>query len=85
VKQFAVRDIDEKDEARYHMEIPEKIGIDFYVFKEQGQKVAAKRDPVIGAGRGEVGHVDVCLNDLMVRDPIALNKKAGKFQKKDEK
>jgi len=80
-----VRDIDEKDEARYHMKIPEKIGIDFYVFNEQGQKVTAKRGPVIGAGRGEVGHVDVCLNDLMVRDSVPLNEKAGKFQKKDEK
>jgi len=28
MKQFAVGKIDEKDEAGYHMEVPEEIGID---------------------------------------------------------
>jgi len=28
VKKFTVRDVDEKDEAGYHMEVPEEIGID---------------------------------------------------------
>ena len=84
VKQFAVRDVDEKDETWHHMSVPEKIGIDLYVFKEQGQEVTAKRSPVIGACRGEVSHVDMCLNDLMVRDSIALHEKTRKFQEEDE-
>ena len=84
MKQFAVRDVDEKDEAGNHMEVPEKIGIDSYVFKGEGQEVTAERNPGICAGRGEVSHVDMGLNDLLVSDSVALHKKARKFQKKDE-
>lgn len=79
-----MRDINEKDETWHHMEVPQEIGIDSYVFKEEGQKVTAKRNPVICACGGEVSHVDMCLNDLMVRDSVALHKKTREFQEEDE-
>ncbi len=75
MKQLAVRDVNEKDEAWHHMEVPEKIGIDSYVLEEEGQKITPKRNPVIRARRGKVSHVDMCLNDLMVGDSVALHKK----------
>lgn len=66
------------------MEIPEKVSINFYISKELGQKVTSKGNPIISTGRGEVGQVDTSLHDFMVCDPIALNKKARKFQEKDK-
>ncbi len=36
VEQFTVGDIDEKDEAGYHMEVPEEVRIQLYVFEELG-------------------------------------------------
>ena len=85
MKQLAVRKIDEKEEARYDMKVPEKIGIDLYVFEKLRQKVTRKRDPVVGAGRGKVGKVDAGLSDLRVGDPVGRDKKAGEFEEKDEK
>ncbi len=34
VKQFAVRNIDEKDEAWHDVQVPEKISIKFYISQE---------------------------------------------------
>jgi hypothetical protein len=36
VEQFAVWNIDEPDEAGYHMEVPEEVSIDFYISEELG-------------------------------------------------
>ena len=36
MKQFAVREVDEKDEAGDDMEVPEKVGIDSNVSEELG-------------------------------------------------
>ena len=75
MKQLAVGKIDHPDEARDHMEVPEEVGVDSYVSEELRQKIPPEGNPVIGAGRGEVSHVGMRLNDLCMCDSVALHEK----------
>ena len=84
MKQLAVGDIDNPDEAWNDMEVPEEVGIDFHIAKELGQKVTPEGNPVIGAGGREVSQVIVCFNDFVMCDAVGLNKETRKFQEKDE-
>lgn len=79
VKKFAVRNIDQEDEAWNHMRVPEKIGIDFNISKELGQEVTAEGNPIVGTDRREVGHIIAGLNDFGMSHAIPFNEKAGKF------
>jgi len=36
VEKFTVGDVDEKDEAGYHMEVPEEVSVQFYISEELG-------------------------------------------------
>jgi hypothetical protein len=54
MKQFAVREVDEKDEARDDMEVPEEVSVDLYIPEKLGKEVTTKGDPIVGTGRGEV-------------------------------
>jgi hypothetical protein len=40
MEQFAVRDVDEKDEAGYYMEIPQEVRIDFYISEKLREKIS---------------------------------------------
>ncbi len=84
VKQFAVGDIYDPDEARDDMEVPEEVGVDSYVSEELRQKITPEGKPVIGAGGSEVSQKSFCPNDLRVSDAIPFDKETGKFQEKDE-
>ena len=84
MKQLAVGNIDNPDEAWNDMEVPEEVGIDFHIAKELGQKVTPEGNPVIGAGGREVSQVIVCFNDFVMCDSVPLNQETGKFQEKDE-
>jgi hypothetical protein len=84
VKQFAVRNIDEEDQAGYDMEIPEEISVDPYISEELRQEVTSKGDPVIGTHRSEVCEVCASLDDLRVGDPVALYEKTRKLEEKNE-
>ncbi len=79
VKELAVGDVDKKDEAWNHMKIPEKISIDLYISEKLRHKVSTKRDPVVCAGRSEVGHINPGLDDFRVSDSITLNQKTRNF------
>ncbi len=76
MEQLAVGDIDEPEEARHHMKVPEKIGVDLYILEKLGQKITPKRDPIVCAGRGEIGHEDMGLDNLRMGDPVPLSEKA---------
>jgi len=79
VKQFAVRNINQEDQAWDHMEIPEKIGIDSYISKELGQEVTAEGNPIVGTDRREVGHIIASLNDFRMSHTVPFDEKAGKL------
>jgi hypothetical protein len=79
VKKFAVRNIDQEDQAWNHMEIPEKIGIDFYISKELRQEVTAEGNPIVGTDRREVGHIIASLNDFRMSHTVPFDEEAGKL------
>jgi hypothetical protein len=79
VKKFAVRNIDQEDQAWNHMEIPEKIGIDSYISKELRQEVTAKGNPIVGTDRREVGHIIAGLNDFRMSHTVPFDEEAGKL------
>ena len=76
MEQLAVRNIDEPDQARHHVEVPEKIGVDLYVPEKLGQKITPEGDPIVSAGRGEIGHIVMCLYDLRVGNSIPFDEKS---------
>ncbi len=67
------------------MEIPEKIGIHFYISKGLSQEVTAKRNPIVGTDRCEVCHIIPSLNNLRVSDAVPFDEEAGKLQEKNKK
>ena len=84
MEQFAVRNVDEPEQARNDMKIPEEIGIESDIFEEKREKVTSKRDPVVRTGRGEIGHIDAGLRDFRVGDAVSLDKETGDLQEEDE-
>ena len=76
--------VDDPDETWHDVEVPEEVSIDLNIPKELRKKVATEGEPVVGARRSEVSQIDMCLNDFMMCDTVALDKKPGKFQEKDE-
>jgi hypothetical protein len=50
VEQFTVWNVDKPEKTWEHMEVPEKISVQFYISQKLGQEVSAERDPVIGTG-----------------------------------
>jgi len=79
VKKFAVRNIDQEEQAWNYMKVPEKVGIDFYISKELRQEVTAEGNPIVGTGRREVGHIIASLNDFRMSHTITFDEKAGKL------
>ena len=79
VKKFAVRNIDQEDEAWNHMRVPEKVGIDSYISKELRQEVTAKGNPIVGTGRSQVCKVGASLGNLRMGDAITFDEEAGKL------
>jgi hypothetical protein len=85
VKQFAVWNIDEEDQAGYDMEIPEKIGVDSYISKELRQEVTAEGNPIVGTHRREVGHIIPSLNDFRMSHAVPFDEKPESSKKRIKK
>jgi hypothetical protein len=82
VKKFAVRNIDQEDQAWNHMEIPEKIGIDSYISKELRQEVTAKGNQIVGTDIREVGHIIASLNDFRMSHTVPFDEEAESSKKR---